>query len=119
MRTLSLPLAAAALSLAALTATSATELKPLKASSIDLGTYRGSVYYTAEKDGYRVVATLAPQNTGADQPQVVRLVTTLNADQTVTLSVPGALGANGRDTTIAFSRRGNVVDVASADLSAY
>ncbi|MER2267084.1 hypothetical protein [Methylobacterium oxalidis] len=115
MRTLSLAIAATALSLASVVAASAVELKPLKANSVDLGTYRGSVYYTAEKDGYRVVATLAAQNGHSDQPQVVRLVTTLNADQTVQLSVPGSIGADGRDATIAFSRRGDVVEVASAE----
>lgn len=119
MRTIALALAATALSLASLTVASAAELKPHKASSVDLGTYRGSVYYTPARDGYRVVATLAALNTGADLPQVVRLVTTLNADQTVTLSVPGSMGADGRDATISFSRRGDVVDVASADVSAY
>ncbi|WP_336487275.1 hypothetical protein [Methylobacterium nigriterrae] len=117
MRTLSLALAAT-LSLAAITAAPAVELKPLKATSVDLGTFRGSIYYTAARDGYRVVATLAAVNSHADQPQVVRLVTTLNADQTVTLSIPGSLGADGRDATVAFSRKGDVVDVALADIAA-
>ncbi|MDR7039446.1 MULTISPECIES: hypothetical protein [Methylobacterium] len=115
MRTLSLALAAAALSFATAGAASAVELKPLKANSVDLGSFRGSIYYTAEKDGYRVVATLAALNGHSEQPQVVRLVTTLNADQTVQLSVPGSIGADGRDATIAFSRRGDIVEVASAD----
>src|SRR4051812_48555281 len=101
MRTLSLALAAA-LSLASVTAASAVELKPLKAPSVALGTFRASIYYTAAKDGYRVVATLAAVNSHTDQPQVVRLVTTLNADQTMTLSIPGSLGAEGHDATVAF-----------------
>lgn len=114
MRILNLALAATALSLASFTAASATELKPHQASSVDLGTYRGSVYYTPAKDGYRVVATLAAQDSTTDKGHAVRLVTTLNADQTVTLSVPGSEGADGRSATLSLSRRGDVVDVASA-----
>ena len=117
MRTLALALSATTLSVALISGASAVELKPLKANSVDLGTFRGSIYYTAAQDGYRVVATLAATNKHGDQPQIVRLVTTLNADQTVTLSVPGSMGADGRDATIAFSRRGDVVEVASAETS--
>ena len=43
------------------------------------------------------------------------MVTTLNPDQTLHLSVPGAFGADGREATIAFSRRGDRVNVAAAD----
>lgn len=93
----------------------ATELEVAKSVSIDLATFRGTAYYTPTKDGYRVVATLSSVNSGAEQPQVIRMITTLNADQTVHLSVPGALGADGRETTIAFSRRGDRVEVASAE----
>jgi hypothetical protein len=93
----------------------ATELKVSRAVSVDLASFRGTAYYTETKDGYRVVATLASVNSGAATPQVIRMVTTLNPDQTVHLSVPGALGADGREATIAFSRRGDRVDVASAD----
>ncbi len=93
----------------------AVELKPAKASSVDLGSYRGSIYYTPAENGYRVVATLSPLNVDGEQTPVVRLVTILNADQTVTLSVPGTLNASGRETTVSFSRRGDIVEVASAD----
>ncbi|SFG42410.1 hypothetical protein [Methylobacterium gossipiicola] len=106
---------AALLSSLAAPAARATELEAAKPISIDLATFRGTAYYTPTKDGYRVVATLASVNSGSDQPPVIRLITTLNADQTVHLSVPGALGADGRETTIAFSRRGDRIDVASAD----
>ena len=118
MRALSLALAATTLSLAASlapVAASATELKPMRPLSVDLGSFRGSAYYTVERDGYRVVATLAAAEDGAGQPRVIRLVTTLNGDQTVHLSVPGALGSDGRETTIAFKRRGDLVEVASAE----
>ena len=118
MRAPTLALAATALSLASAlvpAGASATELKPMRPMSVDLGSFRGSAYYTVERNGYRVVATLAAAEDGADQPRVIRLVTTLNADQTVHLSVPGALGGDGRDTTIAFKRRGDLVEVASAE----
>ncbi|MCJ2034969.1 hypothetical protein [Methylobacterium sp. J-068] len=109
-----LPLAFLAATLATAPAL-ATELQVARATSIDLASFRGSAYYTETQDGYRVVATLASVNSGSDTPQVIRMITTLNANQTVHLSVPGVLGADGRETTIAFSRRGNRVDVASAD----
>ncbi|WP_019906414.1 hypothetical protein [Methylobacterium sp. 77] len=112
-------LIATALTLASATASMATELQPASARSVDLGAYRGSAYYTVENGRYRVVATLASVNSGSDQPQVIRLVTTLNPEQTVHLSVPGTLGSDGRETTIAFSRNGDRVDVASADATAY
>jgi len=116
MRFTTLALAASTLAVAlAAPAARATELEVAKPVSIDLATFRGTAYYTPTKDGYRVVATLASVNSGAEQPQVIRMITTLNADQTVHLSVPGALGADGRETTIAFSRRGDRVDVASAE----
>ncbi|NEU10513.1 hypothetical protein G3T14_00030 [Methylobacterium sp. BTF04] len=115
MRTVTLALLATTLTFAAAPAALATELQATRPISIDLASFRGSAYYTETKDGYRVVATLATVNSGAEQPQVIRMVTTLNADQTVHLSVPGALGTDGRETTIAFSRRGNRVDVAAAE----
>ena len=118
MRNVSKTLIAAALTLASGSAIAA-ELQAARSNSIDLGSFRGSAYYTVEKGGYRVVATLAAVNSGSDVPQVVRMVTTLNADQTVHLSVPGALGADGREATVAFSRRGDRVEVASADIAAY
>ncbi|WP_375464991.1 hypothetical protein [uncultured Methylobacterium sp.] len=106
---------AVALSLATVASASAVELKPAKASSVELGTYRGTIYYTPGPDGYRVVATLIPVNVDGGASSAVRLVTTLNANQTVTLSVPGTLSASGRETTVAFSRRGDTVEVASAE----
>lgn len=106
---------AAALTLVGVGAASAIELKPAKASSIDLGSFHGSIYYTPGEGGYRVVATLAARNTDGPAPHVVRLVTTLNPDQRVTLSVPGALNASGQEASVAFSRRGDVVEVAAAD----
>ena len=119
MRTLSKILLATTLTLASATASLATELKPANSSSVDLGAFRGSAYYTVENGRYRIVATLSAVNSGTDRPQVIRMVTTLNPEQTVHLSVPGTLGTDGHETTIAFSRSGDRVDVASADAASY
>ena len=62
MRISSKALLAAALALASATASQAAELSPASAQSVDLGTYRGSAYYTVENGRYRVVATLASVN---------------------------------------------------------
>ncbi|GJE56622.1 MULTISPECIES: hypothetical protein [Methylobacterium] len=113
MRTLSLALASAAILVA--TAATAADWKPATPKAIHLGTFRGTAYYTAEKDGFHVVATVAVVNSLADQPHVIRLSTTLKGDQTVHLSVPGTLGADGSEATIAFQRRGDLVEVASAE----
>ncbi|GEP08949.1 hypothetical protein [Methylobacterium gnaphalii] len=113
MRALFLALTATTLTLA--TAASAAEWKAGAGKSIDLGSFKGSAYYTTEQDGYRVVATLASVNSGADHPQVIRLATTLKGDQTVHLSIPGTVGADGSETTIAFKRSGNIVEIAAAE----
>jgi hypothetical protein len=105
MRLLSL----AALGLVLATAAGAAELRPLKAHSLDLGPVRGSAYYTVEKDGLRVVATLAPTDATAATP--LRVITTLASDQVVSFSVPGTL--EGPAASVAFARRGDRVEVAS------
>ncbi|ACA17027.1 conserved hypothetical protein [Methylobacterium sp. 4-46] len=84
-------------------AAGATELRPGHAHNLDLGPYRGVAYYTVERDGYRVVATLA----SAERP--VRLVATLAPDQRVSLSVPGQ--RDEAPAEIAFARRGDRVEV--------
>jgi hypothetical protein len=50
---------AAALALASLAPAQAERLKPVQAQGIDLGALSGIAYYTVERDGFRVVATLA------------------------------------------------------------
>ncbi|GBU17315.1 MULTISPECIES: hypothetical protein [Methylobacterium] len=114
IKTIALAMAAATAALTATTPVTAAEWKPATNKRIELGNFRGMAYYTVEKDGYRVVTTLAALNTNADHPQVIRFVTTLKGDQTVNLSVPGTLGADGSETTIALSRKGDVVEVADA-----
>ena len=50
---------ATAFALASLGATRADGLRPVEAKSIDLGEVSGVAYYTVERDGFHVVATLA------------------------------------------------------------
>jgi len=66
----------------------ASELEPMAGLSIELGDVLGAAYYTVEKDGYQVVATVA---SGANATPV-RFVTTLTSGQRTMLSVPRAIG---------------------------
>ena len=50
---------AAAIGMASIGATHADGLRPIEGRSIDLGELSGVAYYTVERDGFRVVATLA------------------------------------------------------------
>jgi len=64
------------------------EVSALQAESIDLGDFRGVVYYTTENGGYHVVATIAEGETGSP----VRVEATLIETQKMMISVPGKLG---------------------------
>ena len=66
----------------------AGQLAESQGGSIDLGTFRGIVYYTDSAGVYRVVATLASGAEGS----VVRLTTTLAEGQALELSVPRPAG---------------------------
>jgi hypothetical protein len=77
----------------------AGELTPVSGESVDLGDFRGVVYYTSEKDGYRVVATISDGEGGA----AIRFSTTLADNQSATISVPGQPGGFGRSVEIARS----------------
>jgi hypothetical protein len=63
----------------------AEALYPIQGKAIDLGTIDGTVYYTIQPDGYRVVATL-----GTESP--VRFIATLSTEQSIILSTPRGLG---------------------------
>lgn len=65
----------------------AGNLTAYRGQSIDLGTINGVAYYTMEKAGYRVVATLAGANSKA-----VRFEAVLTPGQTVVLSSPAVEG---------------------------
>jgi hypothetical protein len=77
----------------------AAELTPVAGESLDLGDFHGVVYYTSEKDGYRVVATVSDGEGGP----VIRFSATLADNQSATISVPGQPGGFGRSVEIARS----------------
>src|SRR5580693_934595 len=100
---------AAAFALAAIGPAHAGGLKPLHGQVIDLGDVSGVAYYTVERDGYRVVATLAKK----DQDAVpVRVEAVLAPDQTLTLSIPREWGTPAE--AVDFIRRADTVLVHNA-----
>jgi hypothetical protein len=70
-----------------------------------MGPVSGAAYYTNDADGSRLVATLG----GDEGSTPVRVVTTLVAGQSVTLSVPAGVGEPASEVT--FSSSGNRVFV--------
>ena len=87
--TIASPLFAAALALATIGPAHLEGLKPLQGRVIDLGDVSGVAYYTVERDGFRVVATLAKKD-GEAVP--VRVVAVLAPGQSLTLSTPREAG---------------------------
>jgi hypothetical protein len=75
----------------------AAELKPFEAKSLRLGDYTGVAYYTVEKDGYRVITSLAAGESGTP----IRMVATLVQGQTAMISVPRGVGENSLEVEIA------------------
>jgi hypothetical protein len=69
-------------------------IKPIQASTIDLGTAHGTAYYVPEPNGYHVVATL---DTGSSAP--VRFDTTLADGQSAKISVPTGIGQPAFEST--------------------
>jgi hypothetical protein len=64
------------------------DLLPMQATKISLGDFNGVAYYTVEKDGLRIVATMAQGEAGTP----IRFVATLIPGQKTLLSVPGVVG---------------------------
>ena len=98
-------LVAAAFALASLQAAHADGLRPIAAKSIELGDVSGVAYYTIERDGFHVVTTLAPGESGTP----IRVVSVLAPGQRVVLSTPHRAGA------LEISRKGDSVLVHKAD----
>jgi len=98
-------LLAAALVVASLTAAHAESLCPIEGKSIDLGGISGIAYYTVERDGFHVVATLAQGEAGTP----IRVVSVLAPGQRVVLSTPQQADA------IEISRKGDSVLVRKAN----
>ena len=94
--------------LAFIGAAHAGELKPSQSRQIDLGAVSGVAYYTVERDGFHVVATLAEGSTGTP----VRVHAILVPGQSVVLSTPRAVGA--APVAVKLSRQGDEVLVGVA-----
>lgn len=75
-------------------------LGPMQGQTVILGDVTGVVYYTADPIGYRVVATL-----GSPAGAPIRFITTLQPDQSFTVSVPR--GAGERALEAVFTRQGD------------
>jgi hypothetical protein len=95
---------AAAFTLASLGAAQADGLRPIEAKSIDLGEVSGVAYYTVERDGFRVVTTLAQGDTGTP----IRVVSVLAPGQKVVLSTAHQASA------LEISRKGDNLLVRNA-----
>lgn len=82
----------------------AATLAPQSGFSVHLGGMDGTVYYTAEADGYRIVATMA-RNHGSP----IRFISTLTAGQRMILSIPQAV--DRRSVEFEIRRDGDAIIV--------
>ena len=96
-----------AFGVASLTTAHAESLRPMAGKSIDLGEISGIAYYTVERDGFHVVATLAQGEAGTP----IRVVSVLGPGQRVVLSTPQQADA------IEISRKGDSVLVRKANVA--
>ena len=99
----------AAFALAAVGPAHAEGLKPLQGQVINLGDVSGVAYYTVERDGFRVVATLAKKDEDAVP---VRVVAVLAPGQSLTLSTPREWGTPA--DAVEIIRRADTVRVHNA-----
>ncbi|MCP1757290.1 hypothetical protein [Bradyrhizobium elkanii] len=97
-----------AFGIASMTAANAEGLRPLGGESIDLGGISGIAYYTVERDGFRVVATLAQGEAGTP----IRVISVLAPGQRVVLSTPRQSDA------VEITRKGDSVVVRKARATA-
>jgi hypothetical protein len=95
---------AVAFGVASLGAARADGLRPIQGQSVDLGEISGIAYYTVERDGFHVVATLAQGEAGTP----IRVVSVLAPGQRLVLSTAHQAGA------IEISRQGDSVLVRKA-----
>lgn len=104
MKKIAFALAAFGLTSGIATTVHAGDLAAYRGQKVDLGGVNGTAYYTIEKGGYRVVATLA--DAGA---KVMRFEAVLAPGQSVVLSSPAAFG--DLVSRIEITRRGDLIDV--------
>jgi hypothetical protein len=103
---------AATLSLAALTLPAAAHgLKPIQSQRIDLGQVAGDAYYTAEPDGFHLVATFAQRSGGTP----LRFQALLSNGQSITVSTPH--GDGEVPTSVKIIRQNDEVLVRPAELT--
>ncbi len=103
-------LVAATLALAVTSAAARADgLRPIEGQSLDLGAVSGTAYYTVERDGFHLVATLAQQG---EETTPVRVEALLAPGQSVTLSTPHAAGE--APEAVQITRHGNTVLVRKA-----
>jgi hypothetical protein len=95
---------AVAFGVASLGAARADGLGPIQGKSVDLGEISGIAYYTVERDGFHVVATLAQGEAGTP----IRVVSVLAPGQRLVLSTAHQAGA------IEISRQGDSILVRKA-----
>lgn len=100
---------AAALAAASVGPVSAEGLAPVQAGRVELGAASGIAYYTVERGGFRVVATLAPRSEDAAP---VRVEALLAPGQSVVLSTPR--GAGTPPEAVEISRQADTVLVRRA-----
>lgn len=91
-------------------AASAEQLTAYRGQKIDLGGVAGTAYYTVEKGGYRVVATLADAGSN-----VVRMEAVLAPGQSIVLSSPAEVGAP--PARIEITRREGGIEVQKAPVT--
>ena len=88
----------------------ADTLVPARGRTVDLGGVNGVAYYTVEKSGFRVVATLAePGNTP------VRMEAVLAPGQSMLLSAPKGRGEEA--TQVEIARRNDELHVTTPALT--
>ncbi|MFI5017733.1 MAG: hypothetical protein ACHQHK_07295 [Dongiales bacterium] len=94
---LAVPFAVAAPSTVAIIgAAQADELRPIEGRTFNLGEVSGVVYYTVEREGLHVVATLAQGDSGTP----VRIEAILAPGQSVLLCAPRGLGMTAQTVEI-------------------
>jgi hypothetical protein len=102
---------AAAVALASIGPARAEGPEPGRAQRVDLGAVAGIAYYTVERDGFRVVATLAHRGEDAAAAPV-RVEAVLAPGQSVVLSSPR--GAGTPPDAVEISREADAVLVRKA-----
>ena len=96
----------------AASAAHAGELLPMEAKSVSVGDLKGVAYYTIEKDGFQVVATME----SSDSQTPIRFVATLLPGQKSLVSVPQAI--DQPELVLEFMRVGDRIAVSAPNLSA-